>query len=61
MNLSTTDPDGRLTRYGYYADGCLKTPTGPNGNLTTVERDTQHHLMPPFCANLCMLYMRHAI
>lgn len=41
MLTAQTDPAGRTTRYGYYADGILKTLTDPSGNVTTVERDIQ--------------------
>jgi YD repeat-containing protein len=34
MNLSTTDPAGRTTRYGHDADGILKILIDANGNLT---------------------------
>ena len=34
---AVTRPDGAVTRYGYYADGVLKTLTDANGNLTTFE------------------------
>jgi YD repeat-containing protein len=38
---AVTRPDGAVTRYGYYADGVLKTLTDANGNVTTVERDIE--------------------